>query len=112
MDYLWPIVPKVSLRDRRLSIRRITQCQLVARLFQRRADLAKIGGKLGSDALNGGDDRECDTRGDQAIFDGGGAGFISPKSANCFHAIGVGPIVKALLNPIAETQGYLLNFRR
>ena|SRR6187200_2949348 len=99
------------LRER-LRTPAIRERQLAAALFQRRADLAEIGGKLGSDALDSRDDRECDTRGDQAIFDGGGAGLISPKSANCFHAIGVEPIVKALLNPIAETQGYLLNFRR
>src|SRR5882757_5543622 len=92
-----PVIPKVSLHDRRSLIRKSTECRLAAASLQRGADLAKVAGKLGSDALNCSDNRERDARGYEAIFDGGGAGLISPKSANCFHAILVGPMLKAPL---------------
>ena len=98
---LRPVALKVSLRDNQFLIRRITECERAAASLQRRADLAKIAGELGSDTLNGRDDRKRDACGDKAVFDGGGAGLISPKFANCFHAIVVEPIVKALLNPVA-----------
>jgi hypothetical protein len=80
--------------------------------LQRRADHPEVGLQPGADAIDGGDDRDGNTGRDQCVLDGGGAGLISPKSANCFHAIFVQPIVKALLNPIAEIRVYLTNFRQ
>jgi hypothetical protein len=43
--YFEPVIPKVSLLGKRSLLRRITECQLAAALLQRRADLAKVGGK-------------------------------------------------------------------
>src|ERR1700736_2584941 len=52
------------------------------RLLQRGGDRAEGAGKLGADALDGGDDRERDTGGDQAVFDGGCAGLILDETRN------------------------------
>ena len=109
---LRPVALKVSLRDNQFLIRRITECERAAASLQRRADLAKVAGELGSDALSSRDDCERDSRGNQPIFDGGGTGLIGQKFANGFHAIVMEPILESLLNPIAETQGYLDDLRR
>ena len=50
------------------------------RLLQRVVDRAECGAELGADALDRGDDRECDAAGNQAILDGGGAGFVAQES--------------------------------
>jgi len=110
--HLWPAIGKVSLHDARPPIRKITECRPAAASLQRRADHPEVGLQLSTDAIDGGDDRDGDTGRDQCVFDGGGAGLISPKSANCFHTTGVGPILNARLNPIAETRVYLTNYRQ
>jgi hypothetical protein len=51
-------------------------------LLQRRVDRCELGIELGANALNRGDDRECNTAGDQAIFDRGGAALIVQEFRN------------------------------
>jgi hypothetical protein len=49
------------------------------RLLQRIIDRGEFGAELGADALNRDDDRERDTAGNQAILDGGRAGFVAQE---------------------------------
>src|SRR5256885_10318542 len=46
------------------------------RLLQRVRDRNEVAVQLAAEAVDGGDDRDCDAGGDQAVFDGGGAGPI------------------------------------
>lgn len=48
-------------------------------LFQRSADRGEIGAELTAHTVNGCDDRNRDTGGDQAVFDSGRAGFVGDK---------------------------------
>ena len=49
-------------------------------LFQRRIYRGEFGIELGADALNRGNDRECDPAGDQTILDGGRSRLIRQES--------------------------------
>jgi hypothetical protein len=49
------------------------------RLLQRVIDRGEFGAELGADVLNRNDDRERDTAGNQAILDGGRAGFVAQE---------------------------------
>jgi hypothetical protein len=51
-------------------------------LLQRRADLDEVGREFATNAVDGSDDRNGDTGGDQAVFDRGGGGFIDQEFAN------------------------------
>jgi hypothetical protein len=48
-------------------------------LFQRSADRGEIGAELTAHTVNSCDDRNRDTGGDQAVFNGGCAGFVGNK---------------------------------
>ena len=52
------------------------------RLFQRRADRAEVGVERRANAVHGGDDGNRDTRGDKAVFDGRGTGFVLKELRN------------------------------
>src|SRR5690349_2799325 len=52
------------------------------RLLERVGDRVEVRRQLGADALNGGDDRDRDAGGNQAVFDGGGAGLILHETRN------------------------------
>jgi hypothetical protein len=54
--------------------------------LERSADRPEVRPELGADALYGGDDRERDTGGNQAIFDGGCTRLVGYKSADGVHA--------------------------
>src|SRR5664279_694670 len=51
-------------------------------LFERRIHRGEFGVEGGADAVDGGDDDNTEADRDQAIFDGGGAGFIVQESRN------------------------------
>ena len=51
-------------------------------LLERSADRAELGVQLAAEAVDHSDDRERDAGGDQAVFDGGGAGFILHETRN------------------------------
>src|SRR5664279_2102718 len=52
------------------------------RLFQRGVDRGELGIQVGTEAVDHGDDRERDSRCNQAVFDGGGAGLILHETRN------------------------------
>ena len=56
-----------------------------ARLPQRGADLREGGTQLGAHAVDCRDNRERDAGRDQAVFDGGSAGFVGKKFAKHGH---------------------------
>src|ERR1700691_5627324 len=56
-----------------------SQFYAASSLFQLRGDAAEARVQLGADAVHGGDDRNRDAGGDQAIFDGRRSGLILPK---------------------------------
>src|SRR4051812_5415579 len=53
---------------------------MVIRLFQRGADIAKVGVEVRTNTLHGGDDGNRDTCCDQTILDSRCAGFVFPKA--------------------------------
>src|SRR5437667_12011429 len=78
---LFPDIPKGDVAT--ISIRGPREAPSPS--LQRSADLAVIGRELGAHALHRGDDRDGDTRSDQAASDGGRAGLVSQKFVNGFH---------------------------
>src|SRR5437899_9881891 len=52
---------------------------LVLRLLQRVVDRGELGVQRGAEAVDRGKNHNRNTRCDQSIFDGGGAGFVIPK---------------------------------
>src|SRR3954451_14089018 len=54
----------------------------VDRLLQRAADGRELGVQRGAEIVDDGDDGQRDAGGDQAVFDGGGAGFIVRETRN------------------------------
>ena len=52
-----------------------------ARLLQRAVDRGELGVQRGAEAVDDGDDRERDAGGNQAVFDGGGAGLDPSRNA-------------------------------
>src|SRR5438445_11661671 len=47
-----------------------------SRLLERAVDRSELGVQSGAEAVDGGNDRQRNASGDQAVFDGGGAGLV------------------------------------
>ena len=52
------------------------------RLLQRAVDAAELGVQVAADAVDDGDNGERNAGGDEAVFDGGGAGLVLHKTRN------------------------------
>ena len=61
------------------SRERKTPVVLPLGLVKLRRNRRKLGIQLGAEAVHDGDNRNGDASGDQAVFDGGGAGFVGQE---------------------------------
>lgn len=64
------------------STRPAPTCLQMGRLLQRSGDVVKVGAQLTADTLHGGDNRDRDAPGNQAILDGRGSGVVLEEFRN------------------------------
>jgi hypothetical protein len=72
----------------------------VSRLLQRGVDGAELGAQTATDAVDRTDDSQRDTGCDQAIFNGGGAGFVIQKTRKKFGHMK--PLLRRRLDPNSQ----------
>ena len=78
--------------------RRFLEATTTVNLVQRSIDRSELGIELGAEPVHDGDDGKRNAGCDQAILDGGRAGFVSKKSADGFHRTSIDLKRKGVLN--------------